>query len=131
MRSVPLRGATTCSERTPHRPAPLSNLRSGERIAKTRILLEIRIREIDQAHGLSARSWLERARIQIEYLGRRKQRESSPPDHAASDVVRRVVMARRDGPVSDPYRRGRVNAVCGESEVVLFAKPREIAIYKS
>ena len=100
-------------------------------LAKARVLVEIRILEIDETDGLSAGSWLQRTRIQVEYLFRRKQREAALADHAACNVVRSVEVAGRNGPIANPYGRGRVYAMRGKPEVVVLAKSWKVAVDQS
>ena len=50
------------------------------------------------------------------------------PTDAAGDVVRRVVVAGSDRAVADPDRRRRIDAVRGESEVVVLAKARQVSV---
>src|SRR4051812_48571477 len=95
---------------------------------ETRKALEVRLRKVDQAHRLPARIELERSRIQIVDLAWWEHRESPASYSHASDVVWRVVVARSDRAVTDPDRGRRVNAECGEVQVVVLAHARQVRI---
>src|SRR5690348_5036714 len=116
--------------RNEHRIArpELRDLTRGERVAKARETLEVRIREIDAAHRLPAGCRFVRSGIQIENLLLRKQRHATPADRYTGKIIRRIVVARGDRASAEPDALARLQAVNRARQVVLLPKPRQTPI---
>ncbi len=100
----------------------LGDLSCGQRIPKAGIPLEVRVREVDDAHRLAAGRRVQRTRIQIEDLFRREHRETPLADGAAGQVVRGIVVTRRCRAIADPDAREWLETMPAESNVVVLAK---------
>ena len=78
------------------------NMRRSQRLAETRITVQVRTAQIDHAHDLAARRRLQRAGVEIVDLVRREECESPAADHVAGDVVGEIEVRARDRAIADP-----------------------------
>jgi hypothetical protein len=111
--------------------AQVGDLGGIERLGETGKALEIGSAKIDHGKHLPAGRGIERPRIQVRHLLRWKQCETPPPDEAAGDIVRHVIMRRGDRPVAQPDARQR--RVCSkhrmvERQVIVAAEAGQIDI---
>src|SRR5512138_3139706 len=102
----------------------LGALPRSERLTKAWVPVEVGIGEIHDADRLPAGCRVERARIQVEDLLGRKERETAPTDRTTSKIVGRIVVARGNRARPDPNRRCGLDTPLLESEIVFSSEAR-------